>query len=132
MFVGRGAAAQKAQCFLADIPQFMPSAGRDGNRVTLAHLAFLATGSPFVAERWPNELAMVAGLLSRGHRENLREAKRERAAKTLNVLDVVRSVAALEAAARVAPSLGMALSLIHISEPPSPRLRSDAVFCLKK
>ena len=74
----------------------------------LAHLAFLATGSPFVAERWPRDLCAVVGLLSRGHRENLREAKRERDAKTLNVLDVVRSVAALEAAARVAPSLGLA------------------------
>ena len=73
----------------------------------LAHLAFLATGSPFIAERWPRDMCVVVGLLSRGHRENLREAKREGDAKTLNVLDVVRSVAALEAAARVAPSLGV-------------------------
>ena len=82
-------------------------ASRRRTPAELAHLAFLATGSPFIAERYPRDLCAVVGLLSRGHRENLREAKRERDAKTLNVLDVVRSVAALEAAARVAPSVGL-------------------------
>ena len=71
----------------------------------LAHLAFLATGSPFVAERWPNELVMVAGLLSRGHRENIRDEAKRASLTRLNINDAVRSVAALEGAHRVAQVL---------------------------
>ena len=71
----------------------------------LSHLAILATGSVFIAERYPNDLIMCVALVSQGHRENMREAKRD--INKLNVNDVVQNVASLEAAVRVSPSLGL-------------------------
>ena len=67
--------------------------------------ALTATGSPFSAERYPDELCMVVGLLSHGHRDALKEAGRK--FSTLSISDVAQSVQLLEEAHRVAPSLGL-------------------------
>ena len=67
--------------------------------------ALTATGSPFSAERYPDELCMVVSCLSHGHRDALKEAGRVFA--TLAIGDVAQSVPLLEEARRVAPSLGL-------------------------
>ena len=78
---------------------------RQRSPAELAHLALQATALPFVADRWPAELCCVVALLSRAHRDGMKEAKRKW--KQLNVNDIARSVELLEAAHGVAPSLGL-------------------------
>ena len=64
-----------------------------------------ATASDFFADACPRELLMVVGLLSHEHRLAAKEA--QKSVDTMHIPDVVVSVDALDAAARVAPSLGL-------------------------
>jgi len=75
-------------------------------RVPRGGASFLGvTTAEFFADRCPDELCMVVGLLSRGHRGSLKEAKRPDG--ELRVGDIVQSVALLDEAAAVAASLGL-------------------------
>ena len=56
-------------------------------------------------DRCPDALCALVGLLSKDHRDALREAKRP--FDRIAVTDIVRSVAALEAAHGVAPAIGL-------------------------
>ena len=68
-------------------------------------LMMKVTASDFFTDACPPALLMVMGLLSHTHRETVQEA--QKSVSTMYLRDVVVSVEALEAAARVAPSLGL-------------------------
>ena len=65
------------------------------------------TTADFFADRCPDELCMVFGLLSKAHREALKDAKRGDAMGVLRVKDVVQSVELLDEAWRVHRALGL-------------------------
>ena len=78
---------------------------RQRTAAELAQLIRDVTASSYFADRLPNELCMVVGILSKEHRDSLKEAKRK--ISVLNLIDVTQSVELLEEANRVAPSLGL-------------------------
>ena len=71
----------------------------------LAELIKNITSQSFFAEKLPRELCIVFSLISRGHRESLKDAKR--AVNVLHLTDIAQSASLFEEADRISSALGL-------------------------